>query len=100
VPEEIADLRNRHRGPVDWPWLSEAARLPGCALHVALAFHYQNGFKRTGSVRLSPSVWRSWVLSAFSVYRAVKQLEEAGLISVVRMKGGGPMITVCELDTR
>jgi len=27
-------------------------------------------------------------------------LEEAGLISVVRMKGGGPMITVCELDTR
>lgn len=31
------------RGPVDWVWPTAAARLPGRALHVAIALAYLDG---------------------------------------------------------
>lgn len=84
------------RGPVDWPWLSTAARLPGCALHVAIAIHFLNGFKQTGTVKLSPSVCRELGLKRHTVYRAIDELKEAGLISVIRRKGCSPIVTLCD----
>ena len=86
------------RGPIDWPWLTAAARLPGSALHVALAIHFQNGFEQTGKVKLSPSVWRELGLKRHTVYRAVDELEEAGLVTVVRKQGCSPTITICHPD--
>ena len=84
------------RGPVDWSWLTAAASLPGRALHIALAIQFQNGFKQTGTVKLSPTVWRELGLKRHTVYRAVDVLEEAGLISTIRKRGCSPTITLCE----
>jgi hypothetical protein len=67
------------RGPIDWLWLTAAARLPGSALHIAVAIHFLNGFEQTGTVKLKPSVWRQLGLKRDTVYRAVDELEEAGL---------------------
>jgi hypothetical protein len=86
------------RGPIDWPWLTVAAKLPGSALHVALAIHFQNGFKQTGKVKLSPRVWRELGLKRHTVYRAVDELEEAGLVSAVRKQGCSPIITICQSE--
>jgi hypothetical protein len=84
------------RGPIDWPWLTAAARLPGSALHVAVAIHFLNGFQQTGTVKLSPSVLRELGLKRHAGYRAVEALEEAGLISAIRRKGCSPIITVLD----
>jgi hypothetical protein len=85
------------RGPIDWFWLTTAARLPGSALHVAVAIHFLNGFEQTGTVKLKPSVWRQLGLKRHTVYRAVDELEAAGLISAERKKGCSPTITLCQL---
>jgi hypothetical protein len=84
------------RGPIDWFWLTAAARLPGSALHIAVAIHFLNGFEQTGTVKLKPSVWRQLGLKRHTVYRAVDELEAAGLISAERKKGCSPMITLCQ----
>lgn len=86
------------RGPIDWPWLTTAARLPGSALHVAMAIHFLNGFHQTGTVKLSPSVLRELGLKRHAGYRALAELENAGLVSVVRKKGCSPTISLCELE--
>ena len=44
------------RGPVSWPWLSRAGRLPGRALHVALAIRLWTGIKKTN--RIVTADWR------------------------------------------
>lgn len=84
------------RGPIDWFWLTTAARLPGSALHVAVAIHFQNGFELTGTVKLKPSVCRQLGLKRHTVYRAVDELEAAGLITVIRKTGSSPTITLCQ----
>lgn len=43
------------RGPIPAEWLERAARLPGKALHAALAIRYLDGFRETGTVQLRPS---------------------------------------------
>jgi hypothetical protein len=82
------------KGPVDWNWLAAAARLPGRALHVAIAIAYQDGFEETGKVKLKPSVCAELGIERHSAYRALKQLEKAGLVKVVRKQGAAPIVTV------
>jgi hypothetical protein len=94
-------LRNRNwysgkflKGPVDWKWLSAAARLPGRALHVALAIAYLDGFEEAGTVKLKPSVCTELGINRHAAYRALDHLEEAGLIKVQRKKGSAPVVTI------
>jgi hypothetical protein len=46
-------------------------------------------------VKLSPSVCRELGLKRHAVYRGIHELEEAGLVTVVRKRGCGPIITLC-----
>lgn len=82
------------KGPVDWKWLSAAGRLPGRALHVAVAIAFLNGFEAKGTVRLRPSVCTELGIKRHSAYRALAYLEQAGLIKVDRKKGAAPLVTV------
>jgi hypothetical protein len=98
--EPVENLRPKRikgrflRGPVDWDWLITAARLPGRALHLAVAISYLDGFKRSGTVKLRPSVVRELGMDRHASYRALKQLEDAGLLSVVRARGKAPAVTM------
>jgi hypothetical protein len=97
IVSRVSKSKNKFlRGPIDWPGLTAAARLPGSALHVAVAIHFQNGFEQTGTVKLSPSVLRELGLQRHTVYRAVDELEDAGLVTVVRKRGCSPVITLCD----
>jgi DNA-binding transcriptional MocR family regulator len=61
-----------------------------------MAIHFQNGFELTGTVKLKPSVWRQLGLKRHTVYRAVDELEAAGLITAIRKKGCSATITLCQ----
>jgi hypothetical protein len=94
-------LRNRNshsgkflKGPVDWNWLSAAARLPGRALHVALAVAHLDGFEEAGTVKLKPSVCTELGIKRHAAYRALDHLEEAGLVKVERKRGAAPVVTI------
>lgn len=86
------------KGPVPWKWLSRAAIQPGRALHVAITIWFMAGIKNNRRMRLPSGILRDFSVSRYSEYRALNNLESAGLISVNRKRGRNPIITILEVN--
>jgi hypothetical protein len=78
-------------------WLAVAARLPGRALHVAVAIWFQAGIKGVAEVRLPSATVQSLGISRFALYRGLAALETAGLVRVDRRRGRCPGVTLLDL---
>ena len=84
-------------GPIPWRWIMEAARLPGRALHVGLAIWLYARIRRTGEVRLSVApLYAELGVSRTAAGRALRHLEQARLIAVVRHVGRKPIVTLLD----
>lgn len=82
------------RGPVPLVWLTQAARLTGKALTVGMAVWYLRGMRNADPVSLTPATWEQFGLDRFAVWRGLKQLEAAGLVTVERHRGRCPLVTI------
>jgi hypothetical protein len=82
------------KAPLDW--LARAGALPGKALAVGLALWFLRGVKKRTTVRLTGGTLEKFNVERRAAYRAVCQLEGAGLIRVVRHRGKGPSITILD----
>jgi hypothetical protein len=82
------------RGPVPLDWLQQTAQLPGRAFHAGVALWFLDGFQQTGTVQARPGVLRDFGLDRHASYRALRELEKAGLVSVVRKRGAAAMVTL------
>lgn len=71
-----------------------AAVLPGKTLHVSVLLWFRAGCERNVTVRLTQSHCNLLGLSRHAVYRALKSLEEADLVSVSRYRGRCPIVTI------
>src|SRR5262249_18700016 len=81
------------RGPVPWPWLEAAARLPGKALELSLCLWREAGRRRRRTVKLCLSRVGLGV-SKYAARRALRSLEAAELGSGLRKAGGGLEVTL------
>lgn len=88
------------RGPVAWDWLAACARIPGRALHVAIALAFESGLKKRMTVKLSPSHLRELGVDADASRRALLRMETEGLVSVERRPGQAPVVTIHAPDLR
>jgi len=81
-------------------WLSVAAKLPGkSALAVALAIMFEAGRRRrTQDIILTTAILQRFGVNRKAKYRAVKKLEGANLITVVRRPNKNPIISVLTLE--
>ncbi len=86
------------RGPISWKWLSLAARQKGRTLHVAIALQFLAGLNSSSTVKLSNKVLDSLGVDRFTKYRALKELEDARLISIEKHSGRSPVITILDLE--
>ena len=84
------------KGPVPLKWLTVAGNLPGKALHVGIVLWLWAGIEKRTSVKLSSFRLEPMGVSRHSSYRALAALEGAGLVSVVRKQGSGPLVTILE----
>lgn len=82
-------------GPIPFRWLARAARLRGCALQVALVVWHQRCVRRE-AIRPSRTLLEQFGVSRDAARRAYRDLEEAGLIAVVREVGKNPTITILD----
>jgi hypothetical protein len=83
------------RGPIPWPWLEAAARLPGKSLALALCLWREAGRLRRRTVKLCLS--RAGLgLDRQVARRALRSLESAGLVTSVRKPGHGVEVTLCD----
>jgi hypothetical protein len=83
------------RGPVPWPWLEIAARLPGRALAVALCLWREAGRQHRSTIKLCLRRVGLGV-SEQSARRGLRALESAGLVTVERLPGRGLAVTLLD----
>lgn len=86
------------RGPVSWPWLNRAARLPGRAFHVAVAIRLWTGIRKTDRIVLPTGTLQGMGVNRHATSRAVHALEGAGLLAVTRHPGRKSIVRVIEID--
>jgi hypothetical protein len=84
------------KGPIPGEWLHQAAKLPGHALHVALAAWYLAGVERGHQVKLTWGVFDRFGVSPDAGRRGLVALERAGLVSVDRHPGRCPVVEILE----
>ena len=85
------------KGPIPWNWLSQAARLKGYSLHVAIALWFLAGLNRNRTVALTNTVLQGLGINRFTKSRALKALEQARLVSVTHHQGRNPVVTILEV---
>ena len=84
------------RGPVSMKWLGVAARLKGKALAVGIALWFKDGATRNSTIKTSPLLWKKLGIHRNSASRALKALEEAGLVIVEHRPGQTPLVTILQ----
>jgi hypothetical protein len=101
-PHEEKQIINRGRrflkGPIPFPFLLKASKLPGKTLHVFIVIWFLHGVTKNKIFNLKNSLLREFGVQRHAGYRALIELEKAGLISVVRCQGRNPQITInCDI---
>lgn len=88
------------KGPIPLAWLGRAAKLPGKAsLATALAIMFEAGRRRrSDEIILTTAIVQRFGVNRKAKYRGLKQLEQAGLISVVRRPRKNPLVAVIAIE--
>lgn len=85
------------KGPIPWSWVATAAALPGQALLVGLCLWRLVGAMKNDTVFLGNSDLKSLGIDRASKSRALRALEQAGLIKVARQPGRFPKVTLLNI---
>jgi hypothetical protein len=88
------------KGPISYPWLALACRLPSAGLSVAMAFRFYRDrfrFKRRGRRWGLSDVAKGLRISDDSARRGLRAAELAGLLSVSREPGCKLVVSVLDL---
>lgn len=59
---------------------------------------FLSGLEKSPKVRLKKKVYEKFGVSRFSMYRALKRLEKAGLVLVTRKRGCSLQVTILDVS--
>ena len=101
---KTVDLRRGFSLPLDGngqckphsDWLERAARLPGKSMHLAVVLQRLATSTHTRRVALGNATCLRFGLTRNAKYRALRSLEEAGLVAVTRKLGRSPIVTLID----
>lgn len=82
------------KGPIPWPWLQAAARLPGSALAVGILLWQRAGYHGKRNVCFCQKWGAEMGISIPAVRRGLKALEQARLVSTERAPGKAVKVTI------
>ena len=85
------------KGPVPLDWLQGAGHLPGKALHVGVVLQYLSGVEGSSEWTFSYSLAETFGVKRHAAYRALKALEQRGLIKIRRGNGKSPRVQLLEM---
>jgi hypothetical protein len=81
-------------GPLDFAWLSAARELGVTVLWVGLGLWFLRGLRHSDSFIVSNLMMREWGVEPDAKSRALRALENAGLITVERRGKRSPIATL------
>jgi hypothetical protein len=94
---EAGPKRRPLYGPIPWSWWLPASRLPGRSLQVGAVCWLLAGWSRSAEFELALDGLAEFGLSRFSASRGLDMLERAELVSVGRMPGRSPVVTILDV---
>ncbi len=83
-------------GRIPMGWIERACALPGKALHVSIWLWHRARMKKRNPVTLNQSRMEHLGVKRHAASRALRQLEDAGLVSVERGQGRNPVVTILD----
>jgi hypothetical protein len=86
--------RREFNRQVDVVWLSRARKLGVTALWVGLGLWFLRGLRRSNSFTVSNLMMREWGVQPDAESRALRALEQAGLIIIARREKRSPRVTL------
>ena len=86
------------RGPISLAWLCAACGLSANAIRVGMALQFRKGIDKGRPSILSRHLLARFHVSRRSGYRALDELEAAGLVTVDRQRGRAPRVTIKTLE--
>lgn len=86
------------RGPIPMAWLDAARTVRRKAIHVALEVWHWSFIKGSKTVKLNLSRLARCGVARTTAGRALRDLEDAGLVSVRRAPGCAPIVTILDVD--
>lgn len=87
-------------GPIPLHWIQSAARLKSqSAVTVGLSLFFQAGLTKSLTVRFTRKVREQFNISDSTGFRALCELESAGLIAVDRQSGCCHSVTILKINT-
>jgi hypothetical protein len=86
------------KGPIPLAWLDGVLLMGGRALNVALAIWYQVGLRKSKTITLPRTTTKLFRVTRHNVWRALKRMEEARMIFVLRRKGKLSHITILDFQ--
>jgi len=86
------------KGPVPWPWLLQAMKLPGKALAIGLMIWLKCGITKRDTVHFCLREAEEAGISTKAARLAIQQLEADGLIEVQRLPGRGLDVTILKAE--
>ena len=81
-------------GPINVSWVIKASRLGVKTLMVGLALWHLKGLRKADTFIVSNLMLRDWGILPDAKRRALRKLEEAGLIRVARLGKRSPQVTL------
>jgi hypothetical protein len=84
------------KGPVPWSWLARAMALPGKALAVGLILWREKGWQKQRTVHFSLARAAGDGIPRTTARRAIRALERAGLVKILRKPGRGLEVTLLD----
>jgi hypothetical protein len=88
------------KGPISMDWISEAAKLPGKALHLAVAIQWLAGMSPAQKLKITAKALELLGVSKDAYRDGLRRLEEAELISVERRVGQFPWVSINPKDSK
>lgn len=82
------------KGPIPWAWITRTAALPGQTWLVGLCIWRLAGAKKSDTVFLGNSDLKALGIDRAAKSRALRVLEQAGLIKIARQPGRFPTVTL------
>ncbi len=89
------------KGPIPWAWILKAGCIPGKALHVAIYIWHLAGINGVRTVSINLSQFNAnWGFDRSTASKALKALELAKLVKVIRSPGKKPQVTLLDVDQK
>jgi len=103
IPTSISPTSPKRRkgkflkGPIPLDWLQGAGHLPGKAHHVGTVLWFLAGVQGSLEVKFSYLLAQEHGVKRHAAYRALKALEQKGLIKISRGNGKSPRVQLLEM---